>query len=62
MNRIRPRQRKAKTRHEDGVYWEYEYDDRYRLIAADRYHASGNVRALYSYTYDDGDNMITDHP
>ncbi|MDZ4860202.1 MAG: RHS repeat-associated core domain-containing protein [Candidatus Hydrogenedentes bacterium] len=49
----------TKTTHEDGSYWDYAYDDRYRLIDADRFSASGNIKAAYAYTYDDGDNMLT---
>ncbi|GMW02292.1 MAG: hypothetical protein AMXMBFR84_34280 [Candidatus Hydrogenedentota bacterium] len=45
--------------HEDGVYWEYEYDGRNRLISADRVQ-SANITGEYDYTYDDGDNMIAD--
>lgn len=43
----------------DGSYWDYLYDNRYRLTKADRYHSGGNVNATYQYTYDAGDNMIT---
>ena len=44
----------------DGSLWDYEYDARYRLTQAERYDTDGTTLLhRYSYTYDDGDNMLT---
>jgi len=43
----------------DGAYWEYEYDGRLRLTKADRDNSSDELQKRYTYTYDDGDNMLT---
>ena len=45
--------------HEDGAHWEYEYDGRDRLTQAERYDATPALLHRFSYTYDDGDNMLT---
>ena len=45
---------------EDGSYWEYDYDGRDRLTDAVRGNkATPTIEAVYAYTYDDGDNMLT---
>ena len=44
----------TRTTQVDGSYWDYGYDDRYRLTTANRFEAGGNVKAAYAYTYDDG--------
>ena len=41
-----------------GSYWDYTYDDRYRLATADRY-SGGGIHAHYGYTYDAADNMTS---
>jgi len=48
----------TKTTDELGGYWDYQYDDRYRLTDAILTHDAG-VRWSEEYTYDDGDNMLT---
>jgi len=45
--------------HEDGSYWTYTYDNRYRLTSAVRHNAADKVRANYAYAYDNGDNMTS---
>ena len=45
--------------HEDGANWAYEYDGRDRLTQAERYDATPALLHRFSYTYDDGDNMLT---
>lgn len=47
------------TTHNDSSYWDYLYDDRYRLTSAVRKNATGNIQAGYTYTYDGGDNLLT---
>lgn len=49
----------TKTTHEDGSFWDYLYDGRYRLTSAIRSNANEIIEAAYSYTYDDGDNLLT---
>jgi len=48
----------TKTTDELGGYWDYQYDDRYRLTNAVLTHDAG-VRWSEEYVYDDGDNMLT---
>ena len=38
-------------------HWDYTYDNRYRLTAAERHNASGTIHAHHGYTNDAGDNM-----
>jgi RHS repeat-associated protein len=47
------------TTHEDGSFWEYLYDGRYRLTSAVRSNANETIEANYAYTYDAGDNLLT---
>ena len=49
----------TKTTNEDGSFWDYAYDGRYRLTSAVRKNASETIAAAYAYTYDAGDNMLT---
>ncbi len=49
----------TQTTHEDGSFWEYGYDGRYRLTSAVRSNANETIEATYAYTYDDGDNLLT---
>ncbi len=49
----------TQTTHEDGAFWEYGYDGRYRLTSAVRSNANETIEAAYAYTYDDGDNLLT---
>ncbi|GMV90599.1 MAG: hypothetical protein AMXMBFR82_03770 [Candidatus Hydrogenedentota bacterium] len=49
----------ATTTHEDGSFWEYLYDGRYRLTSAVRSNANETIEANYAYTYDAGDNLLT---
>ncbi len=51
---------RAKTTHEDGSFWDYGYDGRYRLTSAVRSNANETMEANYAYTYDDGDNLLSD--
>ncbi|HIJ73109.1 MAG TPA: RHS repeat-associated core domain-containing protein [Candidatus Hydrogenedentes bacterium] len=44
---------------QDDAYWEYEYDGRLRLTKAERDNSSDELQKRYTYTYDDGDNMLT---
>ena len=45
---------------QDGSKWAYEHDGRSRLTRAERYDTDGTTLLhRYSYTYDDGDNLIT---
>ncbi|MCC6695245.1 MAG: hypothetical protein IT365_06415 [Candidatus Hydrogenedentes bacterium] len=47
------------TTHEDGAFWDYAYDGRYRLTSAVRSNPNETIEAAYSYTYDAGDNLLT---
>jgi hypothetical protein len=49
----------TRTTHEDASYWDYLYDNRYRLTSATRKNPTGHIQAAYSYTYDGGDNLLT---
>jgi RHS repeat-associated protein len=49
----------TKTTHEDASYWDYLYDNRYRLTSAVRKNSTGHIQAAYTYTYDGGDNLLT---
>ncbi len=45
---------------EDGSRWAYEHDANSRLTKAERYDTDGTTLLhRYSYTYDDGDNLLT---
>jgi len=45
---------------DDGAKWAYEHDANSRLTKAERYDTDGTTLLhRYSYTYDDGDNLIT---
>jgi len=45
---------------DDGSRWAYEHDANSRLTKAERYDTDGTTLLhRYSYTYDDGDNLIT---
>ena len=45
---------------DDGSRWAYEHDANSRLTKAERYDTHGTTLLhRYSYTYDDGDNLIT---
>jgi len=44
----------------DGAKWAYEHDANSRLTKAERYDTNGTTLLhRYSYTYDDGDNLLT---
>ncbi len=44
---------------QDGSKWAYEHDGRNRLTVAERYDTDGTTLLhRYSYTYDDGDNLL----
>jgi len=45
--------------HDDGSYWSYEYDGRDRLTKAERYDNTPSLLHRFTYTYDDGDNLLT---
>ncbi|MCI0479549.1 hypothetical protein L0Y59_03310, partial [Candidatus Uhrbacteria bacterium] len=45
--------------HLDGSFWTYDYDARYRLTSAVRSDVSDTIHAAYTYTYDNGDNLVT---
>jgi len=49
----------TKITDQDDAYWEYWYDGRLRLTKADRDNSSDELQKRYTYTYDDGDNMLT---
>ncbi|MCP4640895.1 MAG: RHS repeat protein [bacterium] len=40
-------------------YWDYAYDDRYRLTQAQRKTDGGSLVDQFTYTYDAGDNMVS---
>ncbi len=45
-----------------GSLWDYEYDGRCRLTKATRSNDDApdeTIQAVYEYTYDDGDNLLT---
>jgi RHS repeat-associated protein len=42
---------------QSGANWDYWYDGRYRLTKAEW--RSGGLKNRYTYTYDDGDNMLS---
>ena len=44
---------------EDGVYWSYEYDGRYRLTMARRSNDDDQTQARFGYAYDASDNLLT---
>ncbi|MCF6283581.1 MAG: cysteine peptidase family C39 domain-containing protein [Candidatus Hydrogenedentes bacterium] len=49
----------TKITHEDSAYWAYEYDGRERITKAERYDSTPTLLRRYTYTYDDGDNLLT---
>ena len=50
----------TRTTQADSSLWSYEYDGRGRLTKAERYDTDGTTLLhRYSYTYDDGDNLLT---
>jgi RHS repeat-associated protein len=49
----------TKITHENSAYWAYEYDGRERLTKAERYDGTPSLLHRYTYTYDDGDNILT---
>jgi YD repeat-containing protein len=48
-----------KIEHLDGSFWDYAYDDRYRLTDALLKNANETIAATYAYGYDERDNMTS---
>jgi YD repeat-containing protein len=51
----------TRTTNLDGALWAYSYDQRNRLITANRQNqaSSPTITAQYAYTYDASDNLVT---
>ena len=49
----------TRVTYQDGAYWNYAYDGRYRLTSALRKNSGGTTLQAHAYVYDAGDNLVS---
>jgi RHS repeat-associated protein len=49
----------TRVTYQDGAYWNYAYDGRYRLTSAARKNSGGTTLQSHAYVYNAGDNLVS---